>query len=92
MTRTIHAIAIESNSSGAIDWYDTEAEARTVFDAAVANVVWADNDINRFAFDVPDDTHDDEVTLEADTRMWELDYTAIERRAATEGDDIFLPR
>lgn len=90
--RTIHAVAIESDSSGAVDWYTDEARARLKFDAAVATIAYAAHDINRFSFEVPDDmTTLAEITKIADDRMWYLDYTLIERRAATEGDDIFLP-
>lgn len=90
--RTIHAVAVESDTSGAVYWYTDEPRARLKFDAAVATIAYAGHDINRFSFEVPDDmTTPAEITKIADDRMWHLDYTPIERRAATEGNDIFLP-
>lgn len=80
--KTFYAVAIESESSGAVDWFSDRAKAQNAFEEAVATIDFIGDDINLWAFSVPDHTTRHQITAEADRQMWELDYTAIESRSA----------
>ena len=88
--KTVHVVAVESESSGLVNWYYAEAGAIKFFTESVATIDYRMDDINRWAMGVPDDATEDEIDTLAVDAMWNLDYRAIERRAATEGDDIFV--
>lgn len=88
---TIHTVTWESDSAGRVDWYWLESSARAGFAEWVGMASALNDDINRFSFEMPDDATPDEITREADTRMWALDYVAIESRPAT-NDGIKLTK
>lgn len=80
--RTIHVVAIESASSGDVDWYSREVDAKLAYETAIATIDYIGHDINRWSFEIPEGTHRHQITAEADRQMWELDYTKIEGRPA----------
>lgn len=80
--KTYCAVAVESESSGAVDWFYNQDFAKQAFEADVATIGYIGNDLNFWAFEMLDDATLAEITTEADRQMWERDYTAIESRPA----------
>ena len=78
--KTYWAVAVEADSSAPVNWYFTLEAAKQLFAEACGD--WPADDINMWAFEMPNDATKDEITARADDQMWELDYTAIEKRPA----------
>lgn len=73
--RTVYVVTIEDDSSGAVDWYPLRPDAERKYEGAL--VEFPNAEINLFALEVEDADSDDTVTDEADTAMWQRDYTPI---------------
>lgn len=73
--RTVYAVAVETESSGAVDWYAERAAAETAFNEAVCD--FGNEEVNLFSFEVEPDASADEVTDEADALMWDREYQPI---------------
>lgn len=81
--RTIHVVAFECYSTGGVDWYLNEVDAAQAFQNLCSDL--EDHTITAFNFEASDDMTNDEVTDEADNRMWEIDYECTDRRVGSQG-------
>ncbi|WP_131421417.1 hypothetical protein [Comamonas thiooxydans] len=87
---TVHAVAVESTSSGMVDWFHDLASANQHFDAQVA--LFADIPGERivlFALNVPAGTSNDKITDLVDEAMHEEAYRPI--RVHVTAVQLFYP-
>lgn len=87
VARTIHVVAFENNSAGMMNWYETrEAADERVTELQTLGYVVPGDEINLFAYDVPRDLSNEEISILADRAMWERAYVPLIRIAVEGGE------
>lgn len=87
--KTVYCVTVESQSSGAVDWYPTRDEA----DCAYAENLkefgeLPGEELNLFALEVEDDATADDITADADDAMMAREYVPLQshNRGASLGE------
>lgn len=83
--RTVFAVSVEDDSSGAVDWYYDLPSAEGDYVEALNNAALAGNEVNLFACDVQvdvpgADSEEDAITGQVDAIMWDRSYTPMRWR------------
>jgi hypothetical protein len=81
--RTVYCVAIEDDSSGAVDWYPGRSEAEAEYVAALSD--FPDDEINLFALEVDTEVpgasdERDAITDQVDAAMWDREYEPLRWR------------
>lgn len=85
MKTTVFCVALESSTSGVVNWHTNDGAADAQYAACVADPVYAADTITRFNYEVDDEADPNQVTGLVDEAMWMVDYKPIKQRVGSDG-------